>query len=81
MLELFDPAGWLELNSRIVARLRLQFASEVGDELRQLVLSARQGGQLGSEIQDHTHESLVRDILRVNCLRCGRRGGRRHFEN
>ena len=46
------------------------------DELRQLVLSTRQGGQLGLDVCDHIHESLVR-YLRTNGLRIGSRGNGR----
>ena len=67
------------MNSRFGARV--QFASEVGNKLHQLVLSTRHGGQLGSEVHDRAHESLVRDLLWADRLRNSSRGngrGRRH---
>lgn len=57
--------------------------SRPGDELHQIVLLTRQGGQLGLDVCDYIHESLVR-YLRTNGLRTGSRwNGRRrgHSEN
>ena len=63
--------------------MRVQSASaEVIDECYQPVLFARHGDQLGSEVHDRAHESLIRDFLRADGLRGGSRGngrGRRHF--
>jgi hypothetical protein len=68
LLDRFKPANQAS-NSRSGAGF--QFASEVDHELHHLVLSASHGGQMGSEVHDRTHESLVHDLL----LREGGLGG------
>lgn len=63
---------------------RLQFALEVKDVLRQLVLSTRYGGQLNLEVTDYINKNLIRDLFRGIGLGGDGRGSlsdRRHPEN
>lgn len=56
------------------------FTSDVEYELHHLILSTRDGSQLGPEVHNHTHESLVRDLLLGGSSRRRDGRGRRHSE-